>query len=73
MRKIVIPAKWIHEAIDDATPGCAVVGSVVVDWPELRLTEDQIVANAIAWANGQPAPYPDPSIIAIEIPKIVVR
>lgn len=40
---------------------------VVVDWPELRLTMDQIVANAVAKLDGQPEPFPDHSFINVEI------
>lgn len=72
MRRIKIPVEWIHQALDDKTKGTAVVGAVHVDWPELRLTEEQFIANALALANGQPDPYPDPSFIAIEIPRVVV-
>ena len=72
MRRITIPVEWIKAAVSDKTLGSHVVGAVAVDWPELRLTEAQIIANAIALASGQPTPYPDPSIITIEIPRICV-
>jgi len=43
-----------------------------VDWPELQLTEEQTLAlaNAIAAANGQPAPYPDWSLFAVELERV---
>jgi hypothetical protein len=72
MRKITIPAEWLQRAIDNTTPGSHVLGAVAVNWPELRLTEDQIVTNAVARVNGQPEPYPDNSIFAVELPKILV-
>jgi hypothetical protein len=40
---------------------------VRVDWPELRLTEEQVFANAAAHAFNQPEPFPDPSIFLIEL------
>jgi hypothetical protein len=73
MRRITIPVEWILKAIDTTTPGSHVVGAVWVNWPELRLTEEQIIANAFAQAYGHPEPYEDLSLIAIEIPRLVVR
>lgn len=32
---------------------------VVVDWPELRLTAEQLELNAQAAIGGLPAPFPD--------------
>jgi hypothetical protein len=40
---------------------------VMVDWPELRLTEEQVLANAWALAYGERTPYPDHSMFVIEI------
>lgn len=42
---------------------------VKVDWPELQLTEDQILANAVAFANDEPYPFPDHSMFVIVIPR----
>lgn len=41
---------------------------VQLDWPELRLTDDQITANAIALSAGKQTPYPDRSLVTIELP-----
>jgi hypothetical protein len=49
--------------------GVAAVFPVIVGWPELQLTPDQHLANAIAALDGQPEPYPDPSIINVEVPR----
>lgn len=46
---------------------CAVV-VVKVGWRELQLTEQQVLANAIALANGENTPFPDPSLIEVEVP-----
>jgi hypothetical protein len=50
--------------------GTCVEFAVAVDWPELQLTEEQIVANAIACANGQRDPYPDLSIFTVRVPYV---
>lgn len=50
--------------------GRSLIVPVCVDWPELRLTEEQMLANAVAIANGQPPPFPDPSIFDIELPYV---
>lgn len=47
--------------------GAYAVIPVLVDWPELRLTEEQVLANAIAHANGEDTPFPDPSYIEVRI------
>ena len=72
MRRITIPSEWIHRAIDPTTPGSHILGPVRVDWPELQLTEEQIVANAVALAYGQRSPYPDLAIFGVEIPRVRV-
>lgn len=48
------------------TPGMAWVLPVIVDWFPRR-TEDEILANAVAVADGKPEPYPDPNLIEIEL------
>lgn len=47
--------------------GLHAVIPVIVDWPELRLTRDQILANAVADADGQPRPFPNQAIFAVVI------
>ena len=51
--------------------GVRVVVPVKVDWPELQLTEDQVMANAVASVSGADLPYPDRSIFAVEIDRPV--
>lgn len=66
MRSVRIPAvNW------DEVLGARAVVPVKVDWPELRLTLDQITANAVADLNGEPRPFPDHSIFYIEIDRPV--
>lgn len=67
MRRIRLPDGILDAALKDGPLGRSLVVPVRVDWPELQLTEAQIVANAVARANGQPAPHPEP-IITVEIP-----
>ena len=53
--------------------GTAVSIPVVVDWPELQLTDDQIAANGIAKANGEPEPFPNHAIFDVVIERPVPR
>lgn len=53
--------------------GRAWVVPVLVDWPELRLTDDQILANVLAVMDGERPPYPEPFIhveIEVEVPDV---
>jgi hypothetical protein len=68
MRTITIPLAVLRRAVDGPFLGTHIEFSVCVDWPELQLTEDQIVANAVAWAAGQEPPYPDHSIFMVSVP-----
>lgn len=65
MRTIRIPADDIRLATQ--SPGRCVVVPVKVDWPELQLTEAQIVQNALAFAEGKPRPFPDRSVFQVEL------
>lgn len=65
MRIIKIPA-WAIEKARTVNAASALL-PVKVDWPELQLTEAQVWANVVAVVAGQPTPYPDLSIITIEI------
>lgn len=40
---------------------------VKVDWPELQLTEEQLLQNSVARANDQDPPFPDLSIFNVRI------
>ena len=64
-RVIRIPATVIQQALTNQAPRTCYL--VAVNWPELRLTDDQMWANARAGVNGDPTPYPDPSLITIEL------
>ena len=48
--------------------GHSIAVPVKVSWPELQLTEAQIVANEIARVQGRDAPYPDKSFINVVVP-----
>src|SRR5438128_281296 len=47
--------------------GARAVVPVKVDWPELRLTDKQVWANALALVFGDEIPYPDQSYIEVVI------
>lgn len=64
MRKITIPADVMQQVID-CDQGSRTNLIVHVDWPELRLTRDQIAANMMAKNSKRPEPYPDPSAIEL--------
>ncbi len=66
MRKVTVPLDTIRAWLDDLV-GVAVEIPVYVDWPELQLTEEQMLANAVALAAGEPDPYPNQSLFAIRI------
>lgn len=61
-REVTVPAPdWAQ--ID----GVAAVVPVKVNWPELRLTESQVVANTLARLDNAPEPYPDHSTFYVVI------
>lgn len=67
-RTIEIPQRFIDRVARGPIAGRCLVVPVAVNWPELRLTEAQLLANAVALANGEREPYPDPSIFSIKLP-----
>lgn len=67
MRRITIPEATVELAASTELKGRSVIVPVKLDWPELQLTHDQIVANAVARAEGLPDPHPDLSIVSIEL------
>lgn len=70
MRTITVPAgilkRWMTG--DYQYAGRALEFAVHVDWPELKLTDEQVMANAFARAYGHPVPYPDHSIFSVALP-----
>ncbi len=72
MRAVKIPADVLRRMHTEPMHGRAMLVPVQVNWPELRLTESQRLANAI-WSSGDrrtERPFPDHSIFDIEIPYI---
>ena len=68
MRRVIcLPESAIRQSAFGPYEGRCLRVPVKVDWPELRLTDDQIFANSIAKLDGQPLPYPDNSIFDIEL------
>jgi hypothetical protein len=63
---ITVPRAVINRAANGPMGGGRVLEfAVVLDIPELRLTEEQIMANAVALANGQRDVWPDRQIFSI--------
>ena len=56
----------IHELLKHPEGSCLIL-PVKVDWPQLQLDNDQIAANAVARSEGAEEPYPDDSLIIVEI------
>ena len=68
MRVVTVPEAVVRRAAYGPYLGTVLEFAVAVDWPELRLTEDQVITNAVARAAGQPEPYPDRSIFTVRVP-----
>ena len=68
MRNITIPQWVLKRAVNGPIEGAWLEFPVQVSWPELRLTEEQILANAVAWVSGAPLPYDDNSIFSVILP-----
>lgn len=66
MREIKIPLKQVKEWIDNPI-GISLCIPVIVNWPELQLTEHQRICNSFALVNGQSDPFPDNSIFTVLI------
>lgn len=64
MKTIIIPAD-VMQRIIDCNIGRRTVQPCKVNWPELQLTEEQVLANAIAHSKGHGDMYPDPSYIEL--------
>ncbi len=74
MRRIIcLPEVFIRQAVFGPYEGRCIRVPIKVDWPELRLTDDQILANSIARLDGQPLPYSDNSVFDIELSYLVLK
>ena len=67
-REVRVPADLIAAWLDDPKGGIELVVPVKVDWPELRPTQGQMLENALAFADGRPAPHPDHSTFNVVLP-----
>lgn len=67
-RRIVAPHEAMKTYLHGPREGRALEFAVKVDWPELQLTEAQMLENARARAAGHPAPHRDLSYITVELP-----
>lgn len=72
-RTITMPVAFAEELRDNTLGGAFLCQPVKVGWPELQLTEEQIMANAIALAWGRDAPFRDKSIFEVRVPRVAPR
>jgi len=72
VRKIVIPEAMLRRAVEGPVMGRALTLTVAVDWPELQWTEEEMVANAVAAAWGEPMPFPPRFLISVEVPYVQI-
>lgn len=68
MREITLPDRATFRRAFQNSPGRWLAVPVKVDWPELQLTEEHVMANALADAVGAERPFPDHSYILVKIP-----
>ena len=67
MRTIQVPLEAVVRWLDKGVGRSCIIPVVNTAFPELRLTEDQILANVIARDNDEPPPFEDHQFISIEI------
>ncbi len=71
MKRITVPMAAMSEYWRQVSPvGRSMIVVVRLDWPQLRLTENQLVQNSVARALGHEPPHPDPALIEIELPYV---
>ena len=74
MRRVIrLPERFIRQAAFGPYEGRCLRVPFIVDWPELRLTDDQIFANSMAMLDGQPLPYPNHSMFDIELSWLIPK
>lgn len=66
MREIKIPLGIIKSWVGNPIGRCLSI-PVKVDWEELQLTEEQVLANSMALAYDKPIPYSDKSMFCVVI------
>lgn len=69
MKRIEVPADIMRKVLD-CDQGRWVLLPVKVPWPELQLTEQQVLENAIDHAHGRSGRHPDPSYIELHFPHL---
>lgn len=68
MLTIKIPKHITNRLVNGPRVGRHLVCVLDLGWPELRLTEEQILANAVAIAYGDEPPFPNKNLVALELP-----
>jgi hypothetical protein len=69
MRSITVPERVLQQIAGGFT-GTALYWPVEVDWPELRLTEEQQLANIGARLRGEPPPHDNHQIFTVVLPRV---
>lgn len=64
MRKITVPSNVMQQVLD-CKGGARVCLPVKLNWPEVQLTDEQVLSNALAVAAKEPQPFPDLSYIEL--------
>lgn len=67
MRNVTVPFEAVEAALSPDHPGEYIVVPVMVDWPELRLTEEQTLANALALAYDEEPPFPRRDVFEVRL------
>lgn len=67
MRTIRIPKQITARLLTEKPLGRALVVPLHLGWPELSLTEGEILANAVAVAYGKERPYLDRNLVNLEL------
>lgn len=74
MRTITVNSKYLFGAIREAQDAAnesndtaTTIVPIAVDWPELRLTRDQLMANHAAKRNGLPEPHDNPALFELHV------
>ena len=71
MIEINVPLEAVRMATSLSTSGDSVEFVAEMNIPELRWTDEQILANARALVNGEPMPFPNRNLFRVVLPRFV--
>ena len=66
MRQVIVSRETIQSWLNDQKGRCLAI-PVKVGWPELQLTEQQILENSLALLGPNPIPHNDNSIFNVVV------